>query len=113
MTEIVIDIDTFEIFTGVDNSEYRVETGDNNQVSQSKWDNLDRVWIDGRFYYKPGCLIWEVKEEGTIHQLFSQKKDRSYGYYIRGSDWGRLHQLSPDEALWKTLEFAPELIDFV
>lgn len=106
---VVIDIDTWEIV------DYEDEHPKADQAPSPSpvWGDLDRVWLDGRYYSKPSGLIWEVEEEGVTHQLCPRNKHGTYPYRIRGQNWGRTSQLSEVEALWKTLEFAPELIDFV
>lgn len=97
--DVVIDIDTFEI----------VEEG---TLFQKK--SHDKKIEDRRIrplYF--ACILWEVIEDGVTHQLHIRTEEGNYGYWRIGPDWGHLTWLPPDDALWKTLEYAPELVSYV
>lgn len=106
---VVIDIDTLEI---VGYEDEPTEAGRFFSPTPS-WDALGRTFRNGRHYYRPSSLLWKVEEAGVTHQLHPRNKHGSYPYRTAGTDWGRIYQLSQEEALWKTLEFAPELVDFI
>ena len=117
--EIVMDIDTLEIFDVIDLD----KAGDvidcipegNSDEHVSPYDDLDRVWLGNGYYYKPSSVIWEVTKDDVIHQLKPRNKHGSYPYYRRARDstWGQVSQLNQDEALWLTLEFNPELMGYI
>lgn len=118
--EIVMDIDTLEIFDVIDLDEDREDavTNTENLPEAEKalaYDDLNRVWTCSGYFYKPSSLLWRSEKDGVIHELKPKNKHGSYPYYQRSSDytWGRVSQLTQDEALWLTLEFCPELMNFV
>ena len=117
--EIVMDIDTLEIFDVIDldKSEDIVDfiPEKNSDMNVSQYDYLDRVWLGNGYYYKPSSVIWEVTKDDVIHQLKPRNKHGSYPYYRRARDstWGQVSQLNQDEALWLTLEFNPELMGYI
>jgi len=106
--EIVMDIDSLEIFDVIDldKNENMVDCipEGNSEEKVSPYDDLDRVWLGNGYYYKPSSLLWEVI-----------KDDGSYPYSRRARDgtWGQTSQLTQDQALWLTLEFNPELMGYV
>lgn len=77
------------------------------------YDELGRVYINGRFYYQPRGVWWTVTEEGVTHTLSEKNKYGSFPYSTKVADWGKTAQLSDDEARWKTLEYTPELVDYI
>ena len=117
--EIVMDIDTLEIFDVIDldKSEDIVDCipEENSDVDVSPYDYLDRVWLGNNYYYRPSSVIWEVTKDDVIHQLKPRNKHGTYPYSRTGRDrtWGQSSQLTQDEALWLTLEFNPELMSYV
>ncbi|OHX26155.1 hypothetical protein BKX95_11930 [Streptococcus iniae] len=118
--EIVMDIETLEIFEVIDlEKEKEVITKALEESPKerkvSPYDELDRIWLGNGYYYKPSSLLWEVVEDDTIHQLMPRNKHGTYPYYkhARDGSWGRVLQLTPEETLWKTLELNPELMSYV
>lgn len=77
------------------------------------YDELGRVLINGRYYYQPRGVLWEVVVDGVTHCLSEKNRFGHYPYSMRGSDWGQTEQLDEDEARWKTLEYAPGLFDLI
>ena len=62
--EIVMDIDSLEIFDVIDLKENEnivdfVSEG-NSEEKVSPYDDLDRVWLINGYYYKSSSLLWEV-----------------------------------------------------
>lgn len=115
--EIVMDIDTLEIFEVIDlDKEKEVSDIDtfSEETKPSPYDDLNRVWLGSGYYYKPASLLWKAEKEGIIHELKPKNKHGTYPYhsYVTGQ-WGHVSQLSQEEALWLTLEFNPELMDYV
>lgn len=120
--EIIMDIETLEIFEVIVLDEEKEvitkaleEYSEERKISSSPYDELDIIWLGNRHYYKPSSLLWEVVEDDTIHQLMPRNKHGTYPYYkhARDGSWGRVLQLIPEEALWKTLELYPELMSYV
>lgn len=117
--EIVIDIDTLEVFEVIDLEDIEDSSEAIEVICEEKksspYDDLDRVLLGNGHYYKPSSLLWEVVEDDTIHQLMPRNKHGTYPYYkhARDGSWGRVLQLTPEEALWKTLELNPELMSYV
>lgn len=118
--EIVMDIDTLEIFEVIDldvEKEVTVTYSENypKEVKASPYGDLNRVLLGNGYYYKPSSLLWEVVEDDIIHDLSPKNKHGTYPYYQHARDgtWGHVLQLTPEEALWKTLELNPELISYV
>lgn len=118
--EVVMNIDTLEIFEVIDlndvqeiaatDAEYSLE-----EEKLTPYDELNRVWIGNGYYYKPSSLIWRTERDGVIHELSSRNKHGTYSYYQRSIDytWGHSNQLTQEEAMWLTLEFNPELMNYV
>ncbi|WP_017767118.1 hypothetical protein [Streptococcus agalactiae] len=77
--------------------------------------DLNRVWTCNGYFYKPSSLLWRSELDGVIHELKPKNKHGSYPYYQRSRDhtWGNVSQLTQEEALWLTLEFNPELMNYV
>ena len=117
--EIVMDIDSLEIFDVIDldKNESMVDCipEGNSEEKVSPYDELDRVWLGNGYYYKPSSLLWEVIKDDVIHGLNTRNKHGSYPYSRRARDgtWGQTSQLTQDEALWLTLEFNPELMGYI
>ena len=117
--EIVMDIDSLEIFDVIDldKNEDVIDSIPevNSEEKVSPYDDLDRVWLGNGYYYKPSSLLWEVIKDNVIHELYPRNKHGSYPYYRRARDgtWGQSSQLTQDEALWLSLEFNPELMGYV
>ena len=62
--EIIMDIDSLEIFDVIDLKENEnivdfVSEG-NSEEKVSPYDDLDRVWLRNGYYYKSSSLLWEV-----------------------------------------------------
>lgn len=118
--EIVMDIDTLEIFDVIDLDEDREDVATDTEILPEDekallYDDLNRVWTGNGYFYKPSSLLWRSEKDGVIHELKPKNKHGSYPYYQRSRDhtWGKVSQLTQEEALWLTLEFNPELMDFV
>ena len=113
--EIVMDIDSLEIFDVIDLNENENIVDSVSEEKVSLYDDLDRVWLGNGYYYKPSSLLWEVIKDNVIHELYPRNKHGKYPYYRRARDgtWGQSSQLTQDEDLWLTLEFNPELMGYV
>lgn len=99
--EIVIDIDSLEIFDVIDldKNENMVDCilEGNSEEKVSPYDDLDRFWLRNGYYYKPSSLLWEVIKDDVIHGLKPRNKHGSYPYSRRARDgtWGmRTKQLT-------------------
>ena len=72
--EIVMDIDSLEIFDVIDldKNENMVDCipEGNSEEKVSPYDDLDRVWLRNGYYYKPSSLLWEVIKDNVIHELY-------------------------------------------
>ena len=110
--ELVIDIETLEIFEVIysdDNSKDLTSSEEvGEKVSEEKKSSHDN------HYSQPSSLIWKVIKDGVIHELSHRNKHGSHPYhrYVPGK-WGCVSQLTQEEALWLTLELAPELMSYV
>lgn len=118
--EIIMDIETLEIFDVIDLDEDRddVVTNTENLPETEKapaYDDLNRVWTCNGYFYKPSSLLWRSEKDGIIHELSPKNKHGFYPYHRRARDgtWGCVSQLIPEDAMWLTLEFCPELMNFV
>lgn len=118
--EIIMDIDTLEIFEVIDLDEEKevmaTDTEDSPEARKvSPYDDLNRIWLGNSYYYKPSSLLWEVVEDDIIHDLSPKNKHGTYPYSqcARDGTWGHVLQLTPEEALWKTLELNPEMLNYV
>ncbi|WP_162011924.1 hypothetical protein [Streptococcus sp. S784/96/1] len=118
--EIIMDIETLEIFELIDLDEEKgvvVSDSENTPKEEktSPYDNLNRIWLGNGYFYKPSSLLWEVVEGDVVHDLKPRNRHGSYPYYQHARDgtWGHVLQLTPEEALWKTLELNPELMSYV
>ena len=117
--EIIMDIDSLEIFDVIDLNENEnivalVSEG-NSEEKVSSYDDLNRVWLGKGYYYKPSSLLWEVIKDDVIHELKPRIKFGTYPYSRRARDgtWGQTSQLTQEEALWSTLEFNTELMGYI
>ncbi|WP_105257083.1 hypothetical protein [Streptococcus suis] len=118
--EIIMNLDTLEIFEVIDHSQDDLEDIEvvENVITHteeekiSPYDDLGRVWLGNGYYYKPSGLLWKNEREGIIHELRSKNKHGSYPYY-QCHTWGHVSQLTYEEALWLTLEFYPELMNYI
>ena len=117
--EIIMDIDSLEIFDVIDLNENEnivdlVSEG-NSEEKVSSYDDLNRVWLVKGYYYKPSSLLWEVIKDDVIHELKPRIKFGTYPYSRRARDgtWGQTSQLTQEEALWSTLEFNTELMGYI
>ncbi|MFS6418223.1 hypothetical protein SVT81_07455 [Streptococcus agalactiae] len=106
--EIIMDIETLDIFEVIDLDEEKEVTVSDSETfpkeeKASPYDDLNRIWLRNGYYYKPSSLLWEVIENGT------------YPYYQHSRDgtWGHVKQLTQEEALWLTLELNPDLMNYV
>lgn len=121
--EIIMNLDTLEIFEVIDHSQddlEDIEVVENvithtEEVKISPYDDLGRVWLGNGYFYKPASLLWESEKDGIIHELSSMNKHGTYPYYKHAIDgtWGHVSQLTYEEALWLTLEFYPELMNYI
>lgn len=118
--EIIMDIDTLEIFEVIDLDEEEVETvtdtgAFHEEVKVSMYDDLDRIWLGNGYYYKPSSLLWQAEKDGVVHRLRPKNKHGTYPYHQRSRDhnWGHVYQLTQEETMWLTLEFNPGLMNYV
>lgn len=117
--EIVMDIDTLEIFEVIEVEQVSVSEDTTNHPKENQtataYEQFDRILINGTFYYKPSSILWEIVNAETCHTLAAKTKYGSYPYIQRARDgtWGKIKQLTEDEALWLTLELNPELMCYV
>lgn len=118
--EIIMDIETLDIFEVIDLDEEKEVTVSDSETfpkeeKASPYDDLNRIWLRNGYYYKPSSLLWEVIENGIIHDLSPRNKHGTYPYYQHSRDgtWGHVKQLTQEEALWLTLELNPDLMNYV
>lgn len=109
--EIIMDIETLDIFEVIDLDEEKEVTVSDSETfpkeeKASPYDDLNRIWLRNGYYYKPSSLLWEVIENGIIHDLSPRNKHGTYPYYQhpRNGNWGHVKQLTQEEALWLTVE---------
>lgn len=109
--EIVMDIDSLEIYDVIDN-ELKNDIDDAEEEISTRQDNVKKTSKISSNYPKD---LWTVLEGDVRHVLSYKNKHGSYPYSqtARDGTWGKVFQLKEDEALWLTLEFAPELIGVV
>ncbi|HEN0272633.1 TPA: hypothetical protein U3R04_001553 [Streptococcus agalactiae] len=109
--EIVMDIDSLEIYDVIDN-ELKTDIDDAEEEISTRQDNVKTTSIKRSNYPKD---LWTVQEGDVRHILSCKNKHGSYPYTqtARDGTWGKILQLKEDEALWLTLEFAPELLGVV
>ncbi|EPV91775.1 hypothetical protein, partial [Streptococcus agalactiae] len=84
--EIIMDIETLDIFEVIDLDEEKGVTVSDSETfpkeeKASPYDDLNRIWLRNGYYYKPSSLLWEVIENGIIHDLSSRNKHGTYPYY--------------------------------
>lgn len=118
--EIVMDIDTLEIFDVIDLDEDKEDVATDTEILPKAekallYDDLNRVWTGNDYFYKPSSLLWRSEKYGVIHELKPKNKHGSYPYYQSSRDhtWRHVSQLTQEEALWLTLEFNPESMNYV
>ena len=74
--EIVMDIDSLEIFDVIDldKNENMVDCipEGNSDEKVSVYDDLNRVWLGDGYYYRPSSLLWRVMKDDVIQ---GRKKD--------------------------------------
>ncbi|KXT97849.1 hypothetical protein [Streptococcus mitis] len=91
--EIVMDIDSLEIFDVIDldKNENMVDciSEGNSDEKVSPDNDLARVWL-GNDYYKLASIFWKVIKDDVIHELYLRIKLGTYPYFIRARDgtWG-------------------------
>ena len=86
--EIVMDIDTLEVFEVIDFDEKKeVAVKDTEafpeEVKTSPYDDLK---FGNGYYYKPSSLLLEVEMDGVIHELSPKNKHGTYPYYQSSRD---------------------------
>lgn len=107
--EIVMDIDTLDIFDVIDLDETNhFKTGIDEDLPEEKeissYDDLNKTWLGNRYHYKLSGLLWEIIENDIIHDLSPRNKQGTYPYqHSRDGTWGHVKQLTQEEALWLTL----------
>ncbi|KXT75155.1 hypothetical protein STRDD10_00429 [Streptococcus sp. DD10] len=107
MNEVVINIDalTVEEYLIQNEAEDITEVAD--KLENSKIGSMTSI----------DKILWTVKEKGIKHTLLPKNLVGTYPYRIEGKGrwgpWGRIYQLTYDEAMWKTMEFAPEFLDCI
>lgn len=105
----VIDFDEEKETTVIDVEDFPEE------LKASLYDDLNRVWLENGYFYKPSSLLWKSEKDGIIHELSPKNKHGTYPYYKHAKDgtWGRVKQLTQEEAMWLTLDLNPELMSYV
>ncbi|MEE3699343.1 hypothetical protein V2H32_10110 [Streptococcus uberis] len=111
--EIILDLDSLEIEEVID-----LENTANEMIPEDEYhDSVDlnkHNLVISNENYKPASLIWQIELTGIIHSLYAQNKHGTYPYQIeKTGEWGKVLQLTKEEALWLTLEYCPELMEFV
>ena len=107
--EIVMDIDTLDIFDVIDLDETNhFKTGIDEDLPEEKeissYDDLNKTWLGNRYHYKLSGLLWEIIENDIIHDLSPRNKHGTYPYqHSQNGTWGHVKQLTQEEALWLTL----------
>src|SRR3712207_8603731 len=79
--EIIMDIDTLDIFEVIDLDEEKDVTVSDSETfpkeeKASPYDDLHRIWL--RNYYKPSSLLWEVVRDGRSEEHTSELQSRQY-----------------------------------
>ena len=113
--EIIMDIETLEVFEVIDldkkdkSEDKKEKTPKENKATP--YDDLGRVWLGNGYYYKSPSLLGKVVRDGIIHELSLRNKHGTYPYYEHSRDgtWGHVKQLTQEEALWLTFDFAKEM----
>ncbi|HFI0595877.1 hypothetical protein [Streptococcus suis] len=85
-------------------------------IHHSPYDELGRrLMEDGRLWYKPSSILWTVTKDNVIHTLSPQNRFGTFPYskVDVNHNWGKVDQLTQEEAMWLTLEMRPELTDFI
>ncbi|CAM3313963.1 Uncharacterised protein [Streptococcus dysgalactiae subsp. equisimilis] len=77
--EIVMDIDTLDIFDVIDLDETNhFKTGIDEDLPEEKeissYDDLNKTWLGNRYHYKLSGLLWEIIENDIIHDLSPRNK---------------------------------------
>ena len=125
--EIVMNLEKLEIYEVIDHDnpdnnvqdssdvekEYWHEARDRKLKNSTKYSAYGRALLPGRPYYLPHSRLWERTVDGVKHSLKPKIRGGTFPYRQEGKDWGHSWQLTYDEALWVTLEFAPELLAFI
>ena len=118
--EIIMNLDTLEIFEVIDLDEEKLAAVTDTEelpeeVKTSPYDELGRIWLGNGYYYKPSSIIYQVIKDDVIHQLSPRNKHGTYPYYKQARDgtWGHVYQLTQEEALWLTLDLNPELMSYL
>ena len=125
--EIVMNLEKLEIYDVIDHdhpenniketpdtdNEYCHEARARNLKTSRNYSERGRALLSGPPYYLPYSLLWERTVDGVKHSLKPKIRGGTFPYMQEGKDWGHSLQLTYDEALWITLEFAPELLSFI
>ncbi|MDG3142590.1 hypothetical protein MKL29_06995 [Streptococcus suis] len=84
--EIVMDIDTLDIFEVIELDEQdSIETASDTKIS-NRFDDLDSVWSDRVYDANSSSLFWEVFEDEVTQGLVSRNKHGVYAYPKRARD---------------------------
>ena len=92
--EIIMDIDSLEIFDVIDldKNEGVIDSIPevNSEGEVSPYDDLNRVWLGKGYYYKPSSLLWEAIKDDVTHELKPRIKFGTYPYSRTARDrtWG-------------------------
>lgn len=110
--ELVMDIDTLEIFEVISSDDDSKDSTPSEEVIEKV--SEEKKSSHNNHYSQPSSLLWKVDKDGVIHELSPRNKHGTYPYhqYVPGK-WGHVSQLTQEEALWLTLEFNPELMSYV
>ena len=101
--EIIMDIETLEVFEVIDL--------DKKDKSEDKKEKTPKENKATPYDYKSSSLLGKVVRDGIIHELSLRNKHGTYPYYEHSRDgtWGHVKQLTQEEALWLTFDFAKEM----
>ncbi|WP_164683788.1 hypothetical protein [Streptococcus hyointestinalis] len=88
--EIVMDIDTLEIFEVIDLDEQdNVNTAEEDASEEKQsipHDDLDNIYLGNSYYYKYSCFLWKVVKDDIVQALSLENKHGIYSYRIHARD---------------------------
>lgn len=110
--ELVIDIETLEIFEVISSDDNSKNLTPSEEVIKKV--SEEKKSSHNNHYSQPASLLWKVVKDDVIHELIPRNKHGSYPYhrYVPGK-WGHVSQIIQEEASWLTLELKPELMSCV
>ena len=110
--ELVMDIETLEIFEVISSDDNSKNLTPSEEVIEKV--SEEKKSSHNNHYSQPASLFWKVVKDDVIHELIPRNKHGTYPYhrYVPGQ-WGRVSQLTQEEALWLTLDLNPDLMSYV